>query len=236
MSHGTLMSLQILLAGVSTLAIYSFLIRENSFYRFFEHLFIGIATSITVMQTFRNYLWAKFFRPMLGMDRMPFPDGSYPTVYNNYLLLYLIPICIGLLYYTLLSRRHAWMAQPVIGLSLGASAGLAFKGIANEMIPQIIDSFRPLYIVGDLAKTANNLVFLIVLLCVFSYFFFTFRNKTGGAVDKAGSVGRWMMMGCFGAYFGSTIMARMALLVERLEFLINTWIPEIARIIGGGFA
>jgi hypothetical protein len=34
-----------------------------------------------------------------------------------------------------------------------------------------------------------------------------------------------MLMGCFGAFFGSTIMARMALLVERLDFLIHDWFP-----------
>jgi hypothetical protein len=36
-----------------------------------------------------------------------------------------------------------------------------------------------------------------------------------------------MMMCCFGAFFGSTIMARMALLVERLEFLINEWSANV---------
>jgi len=57
------------------------------------------------------------------------------------------------------------------------------------------------------------------------YFFFTFRRKPGGVVQKISTTGRWMMMGCFGAFFGTTIMARMALLVERLRFFIDDWFP-----------
>lgn len=38
--------LTIMLGGIATLAIFSFLIKENSFYRFFEHLFIGIAAGL----------------------------------------------------------------------------------------------------------------------------------------------------------------------------------------------
>jgi hypothetical protein len=40
-------------------------------------------------------------------------------------------------------------------------------------------------------------------------------------------------MVCFGAFFGSTIMARLALLIERLQFLVSSWYPEIIRTIGG---
>ena len=45
------------------------------------------------------------------------------------------------------------------------------------------------------------------------------------------------MMVCFGAFFGSTMMARMALLVERLDFLASDWVSAIAKIathLGGG--
>ena len=218
--------LQVFIGGVSTLAIYSFLYKENSFYRFFEHLFIGIATSITVMQTFRNFLWPKFFKPMLGMDRLPLPDGSMVEPFNSSVYFYLIPMAFGLLYYCILSRRHAWMAQIVIGFTLGAAGGLTFKGFFNEVMPQIYDSFRPLYVPGELGTSVENWIFVFTLLTAFSYFFFTFRRRPDGLSQKSASAGRWMMMGCFGAFFGSTIMARMALLVERLEFLINTWVPN----------
>jgi hypothetical protein len=218
---------EVTVAGVSTLAIYSFLYRENPLYRFFEHFFIGIATSITIMKFFRDFLWPTFFKPMLGYDRVVFPDGSFSEPYNVNYLLYLLPMAFGLLYYFILSKRLSWLAQLPIGLALGVGAGLSFKGFFNEMMPQLYDSFRPLYIEGDLTGSVTNIVFILTLLCSLSYFFFSFKRKEGGLVERASSAGRLMMMCCFGAFFGSTIMARMALLVERLEFLINEWSANV---------
>ncbi len=63
---------QIFLAGVSTLAIYSFLYRENQFYRFFEHLFIGIATGYIIVATINQFLWPQVLKPLLGADRIAF--------------------------------------------------------------------------------------------------------------------------------------------------------------------
>ena len=51
----------IIIGGISTLAVFSFLIKENVFYRFFEHLFIGISAALGVILTFKNFLWPKVF-------------------------------------------------------------------------------------------------------------------------------------------------------------------------------
>ena len=222
-SEWSMIEIATLVAGCSTVAIYSFLYKENPLYRFFEHLFIGIATSITIMKTFRDFIYPAFFAPLFGQDRIQFPDGTYAEEYNSMLLLYFIPIAIGLLYYFILNKRHSWLAQIPIGLSLGAGAGLAFKGFYNNIMPQLYDSFKPLYIVGNNYQSFSNIVFVITLLTALSYFFFTFKQKPGGVMQRSSSMGRLLMMGCFGAFFGSTIMARMALLVERLQFLINDW-------------
>ena len=69
----------------------------------------------------------------------------------------------------------------------------------------------------------GNIFFVATLLLVMNYFFFTFKRGESSANARTATLGRWLMMGCFGAYFGSTIMARMSLLVERLNFLYNDW-------------
>ncbi|MCB0358433.1 MAG: hypothetical protein KDD44_02325, partial [Bdellovibrionales bacterium] len=218
----------IIIAGVSTLAIFSFLYRENAFYRFFEHLYIGIATGVGLMATVKTFLWPEVLKPLLGFDLQPYPDGSLPEPYNYLYLLYLLPIAFGSLYYCILSRRHNWLAQLVIGFMLGVGGGLAFKGTFNEMLPQLVDSFRPLYLPGNSYQTICNIVFTFTLLTALSYFFFTFKRRPGGTMEYSAAAGRWLMMGCFGAFFGTTIMARMALLVERLQFLIDQWVPALS--------
>jgi len=227
--------------GVATLAIFSFIFKENVFYRFFEHLFVGIASGWGVIVTFKNFLWPVVISPMLGMDRVQYPDGTWSEPYNPLYLLYFIPAVLGLFYYTSYSARYNWLAKLVIGLSLGASAGLAFEGFFNQMLPQLQSSFKPLVVFFaegvdgtgqiDWLSSFNNLLFVFTLLSVMYYFFFSFKN-TSPVLAKISVSGRYLMMICFGAYFGSTVMARMALLVERLQFLLGPWKQALGSVFG----
>lgn len=219
-------SLTILAGGFGTLAIFSFLIRENPVYRFFEHLFIGISAGFLVIYGIKNTLWPQVLVPMLGLDIYQFPDGSFNKEYQPLYLLYILPMLFGLLYYFVYSKNYGWLAKLVIGFSLGASGGLAFKAFFNQYLPQISSSFKPLLVfeggVFNIYESINNTIFVATVLLVLYYFFFSFRKQKPIAA-KADKLARIMMMICFGAFFGSTVMARMALLVERLQFLIFDW-------------
>lgn len=213
-----------LLGGIATLAIFSFLWRENAAYRMFEHLYIGIAVGWGVVLGIKNFLWPNILVPLLGLDIVVFPDGTQSAPYNPLLLLYLFPMAFGLLYYTMYSVKYSWMAKVVIGFTLGASGGSALEGFANSTLPQVVGSFKPLIVVqgGAIAwwPSISNIVFVCSLLSVMYYFFFSFRARSA-ALQQVSNMGRWVMMVCFGAYFGSTVMARMALLVERVQFLVT---------------
>lgn len=218
--------LTIFIGGIATLAVFSFLIRENPFYRFFEHLYIGIAAGLGIVVGTKNFLWPKILMPMLGLDIVIFPDGTTSKPYDPRLLLFIFPMAFGLLYYFIYSKRHGWIVKLPIGFALGASAGLAFKGFFNEMMPQIFGSFKPLIVLDgtsiDWAGSLSNIFFIFTLLSVMYYFFFSFKPRFV-VLEKFSLSGRWLLMICFGAFFGSTVMARLALLVERLQFLLNDW-------------
>ncbi len=96
---------QVLLGGFATLAIFSFLIKENHFYRIFEHLFIGIASGLGIVLSVKNFIWPKILMPLFGLDIVHYPDGSVSDEYNPLLLLYIIPLLFGLFYYFLYSQR-----------------------------------------------------------------------------------------------------------------------------------
>jgi hypothetical protein len=70
----------------------------------------------------------------------------------------------------------------------------------------------------------NNLIFMVVLVCVLSYFFFSFEQKHP-VLRGSALLGRWLMMFTFGAIFGLTMMARLALLIDRMDFLVNEFGP-----------
>ena len=220
----------VLVGGVATLAVFSFLIKENPFFRFFEHLYIGIAAGFGIVLTIKEFFVPKIFTPMLGLDIVQYPDGTYSGEPNHWYLLYLVPMAFGLMYYFIFSVRFGWLAKLVIGFTLGMSGGIALKAFFNEMMPQIIGSFKPLVVLSDAGmnwwQSFTNTFFVLTLLCVMSYFFFSFR-RSNAIIQRSSVVGRWLMMVCFGAFFGSTVMARMALLVERLQFLLTDWAEAV---------
>ena len=227
--------ISVLVGGVATLAIFSFLIKENSFYRFFEHLFIGIAAGLVPMLTIRDFLWPNIIEPMVGSNVERFPDGSVVQPYQPLYLLYLIPMAFGCLYYFIYSRRHAWLAKVVIGFTLGVSGALAIRGFFSEAVPQIAGSFKPLIVFSgegiSLFESFNNILFTVILLLVLNYFFFTL-GREGSVQSKIAPAGRPLLMVCFGAFFGSTVMARLALLVERVQFILHDWIDAVRAVVG----
>jgi hypothetical protein len=115
---------------------------------------------------------------------------------------------------------------------MGLSAGAAFQQVATQYAPQIAASFRPLLpptwlgvaVRGDSPnltwqQLVNNWVVLAILVSVMAYFFFSFEHRSA-VMRKTANLGRWMLMISFGAIFGQTVMARMALAVSRLWFLL----------------
>jgi len=227
----------VFVGGLATLAIFSFLIKENGFYRFFEHLFIGIAAGLGPMLIIRDFMWPTILEPMLGLTVVTYPDGTQSEAYQPLYLLYLLPMVFGCLYYFIYSQRYSWLAKLVIGFTLGASGALAIRGFFSEAIPQIAGSFKPLLVFVDgnvsIMDSFNNFLFVVTLLLVLNYFFFTF-GKEGSLQGKMAPVGRPLLMVCFGAFFGSTVMARLALLVERVQFIVRDWVSAVGTVVGIG--
>jgi hypothetical protein len=196
------------LGAACTLAIFSILYRENAFYRLFEHIFIGLATGQGIYITIVDVLYPLWWKRMIN-------DGHWYWIFA---------LVVGLMFYFVYSRRHAWISRVIFGVFMGFSAGLTFKGFATEYVPQIAASFKPLRGNGlSYWDIANNIVFLVVLLTAMSYFFFSIEHKYKSVRAMSGA-GRWLLMFAFGAIFGATVGARMSLLIGRVNFLLSDWL------------
>ena len=75
----------------------------------------------------------------------------------------------------------------------------------------------------------NNALFLAIVVSVLVYFLFAFEQRNR-AVRGTAQFGRWVLMFSFGAIFGSTIMTRMALLIDRMYFLFHDWLRLVPRL------
>ncbi|MDX1934337.1 MAG: hypothetical protein SFU56_17175 [Capsulimonadales bacterium] len=210
------------LAALCTLGIYSVLYKENKVFRFFEHLFIGLATGYTIYTTWNDVLKPRWWEPM--------------TTKGMWWWAFAVPA--GLLFYFIYSKKHAWLSRLIFGLFFGAAAGRAFQGFAAFYFPQIRAAVNmPLlnppeaaaptaYFLTPFSAVLNNLLFLAILVSVMTYFFFSFEQK-GKITPAIARIGRFLLMFAFGAIFGSTIMARMSLLIGRIHFLIHDWIQGV---------
>lgn len=206
--------------ALATLALYSVLYRENPVYRMAEHIFLGLATGLGLYVVWRDVLYPMWWQELA--------QGRWPWIFA---------LVAGLMYYTIYSKRFAWMSRLVMLTMMGLGAGLAFRAFYGMFMPQIGASFKPLIVIqqtpagatdvpNSIFASFTNLLFLVTLLCVMTYFFFSFEQKRA-SVRNAATLGRWLMMIAFGAMFGSTVMARLSLFIGRLDYLFREWIHWI---------
>ncbi len=202
------------IAALLSLAILSFLYKENPFYRIAEHLFIGIANGYAVTFYWHNILMPTLFDPLFRQGR----------------LLYIIPFIIGILYFTRFIPRISWLVRIPIGITIGYYVGASIPATAQAFIIKQIQ--------GTVLTSTNfqawnagswgivwSVIVFIGVLCSLSYFYFSKEHK--GVLGVSSRIGIVFVMIGFGAAFGYTVMARISLLIGRLQFLLGDWLGII---------
>ncbi|MBN2489326.1 MAG: hypothetical protein JXQ29_00555 [Planctomycetes bacterium] len=216
----TLDGLGIMLAAGLTLAILSFLWRDNPLFKLAEHLFLGVSVgygiTIAVHQYLRKQLWVPLVEPILHPGRAEqAPQWAL-----------LVPVVLGLCLLARFVPRAAWLSRYAFAMMVGWAAGL--------MVPYVIYSYvykqtaASLVAVGrgpTLAGELSNLVALAGVLSVLVYFVYSVRRR--GLLRRTAQVGLLFLMVSFGATFGFTVMARISLLTGRAMFLLTDWLHVI---------
>ncbi len=197
-----------LTAAIATLAIFSFLYRDNPLYRAAEHILIGLSVGFTVV-----LLWESVLKPKLLLPL--FDQGD---------LWALIPFAMSLL--MLLRLKSSWVgwSKPVIALVIGAGAGLSIPAMLDaRILKQMSATVAPFATqkIGWLGLT-EALIGLIGCVSVLVYFFYTRKDK--GFVGWTSQIGVYFLMIFFGATFGYTVTSRITLLVGRIEFLLGDFL------------
>jgi hypothetical protein len=196
------------MAAGLTLFMYSFLYRDNFFFKLGEHLFIGISVGYTIVIMFFEYVLKKWWGPL-------FVDHKFILI---------IPTLLGVGILTRFSPKYSWLSRWAFAFIFGMGAGMAIpRTISTYLLAQVEGTVVPL-----ISKTEGKLTFswadfsnLLVFLGVLStliYFFFSVEHK--GAIKAISRLGIFFLMISFGASFGYTAMARMSLLFGRFYDLV----------------
>ena len=212
----TAKSIGIWLAALLTLCIYSFLYRDNPFYRFAEHLFVGISVGYGIVLTIHQGLIPFAWDPL----RDAFVEKEWIG------LVTIIPICIGILFFARLVPTYAWLIRYPIAILIGVGSGLAIPNVMRaDIFRQVHGTLTPFAAIhaGELDpfQIFGVILMLVGVISTLTYFFFSVEHRgVVGGVSKTGIV--FLMIG-FGSAFGNTVMGRVSLLIQRVDFLLNDW-------------
>ena len=198
------------IAAALTLFIFSFLYKDNPFYKFAEHLFVGVSAGYIVVQQFWQVLVPNLFLPMAD------PDTDHRWTYFLGALL-----CV--LLFTRLFPKISWLSRYTIAAIIGTYAGLKVTGFADaEVVEQVRATMVPLWSAGDPAGSINNIILVVGVITTLVFFFFSKEHK--GAIGATAKLGIWYLMISFGAAYGFTVMSRISLLIGRFQFLLDDWL------------
>ena len=187
------------IAAGLTLAIFSFLYKDNPFYKFAEHLYVGVSAAYAI-------LYVAYFdiKPLL-IEKFMAEQGL-----ERWILL--VPAAFGLIMLARWFPKISWLSRWAIAMTVGIAAGLGITGqIQGMLLPQIRGTLVPL-------NSFNNILMVIGVIVTLVYFYFSAVHK--GAIKFGARVGMVFIMVAFGASFGYTVMARISLLIGRLHFLV----------------
>lgn len=208
------------IAAFLTLAIFSFLYRDNPLYKFAEHLFVGLSAGYTAAVYYHNNIYPNILAHLqTGIvalkDQGRFLPGEW---------LYIIPFFLGLLYITIVIPRASWLVRWPFAFVLGAGSGFAIpRGIQAGILEQLKGTFiLPLTEYTNMMGIINAIIIFVGVVAVLSYFFFSRPHR--GALGTSSRIGIIFLMVGFGASFGYTVMARISLLIGRFQFLLGDWL------------
>ncbi|MFM7052989.1 MAG: hypothetical protein ACKOYN_12795 [Planctomycetota bacterium] len=232
-------SLGIWVGAFLTLAIFSFLWRDNAIYKIAESLLVGVSAGYWMVNGFWTAIVPKLLAPLApSATRAVFlPDLPVSGTPTADFALALVPLALGFLLLWRLAPRGGWIAVWPLAFIIGTTAGLkVISSVEADLIAQAAKAMQPLVVtpstldetgnavgsIGAFWGTVGAIVSLAGVLSVLVYFFFSFEHK--GAVGKTARVGIWFLMVTLGSAFGLTVMGRITLLSQRFEFLFKDWL------------
>lgn len=193
------------IAGLLTIAVLTFLYRDNPIYKLAEYLLVGVSIGYALVVAWTSTLMDLLFEPLAG--------GRLSLI---------IPGILGLLIFARFHPKSAPLARIPLAVLVGSGAGAAIPAMLGpRILTQMSDSVSPL-LTANGTPNFGAIVVIIGLLTTLSYFYFS--RAQSGALGISARVGTYFLMIFFGATFGYTVMSRMSVFIGRVEFLLGDFL------------
>jgi len=205
--------LQIWVMAFFTLALFSFLYKDNPVYKLAEHIFAGLTAGYQVGLIWDTIIIQKLWDPM---------------VYNGQWWLF-VPGVLGFLMFARLFPKLSWISRVSLAFVMGTTAGVfLFTQLHGLVLPQMKSTMLPLAGQNGFAAALLSIIVIVGVISTLIYFYFSKEHT--GVLGVTAKVGIWFIMISFGAHFGYTVMGRVSLLIGRVQFLIDSWLGSFSSI------
>jgi hypothetical protein len=212
-----------------TLMVFSYLLGDNVLYRIAVYALSGLAAGVLVMVTVESAL-------------LPFFRAAFATGDVRGWALALIPVLLGLLLLLKGTRRFSRLGNIGLAYLVGVGAAVALLGaVSGTLLPLITSTTSTLRppdgIDSGNFALVNGFVLVLGVVCTLIYFQHLARRAPGSEPGQLvarrrpftrvlGAVGQGFIAIALGAIYGGAILSGLAVLSERIAFLLST--------IGGG--
>lgn len=217
-------------AALLTLCVFSYLYKDNVFYKLAESIIVGVSAGYWIVLSFWEVLVAKVLVKLApDVARFAFLPDTPTDAKADYL--YVVPVVLGCLVFCRLVPKIAWLGRWPLAFVVGTTAGLKLILFLNaDFIQQVRSTILPLVVFAanesgsrlDWKQSIQNIVMVVSVLSSVTYFYFSVEHK--GLVGRISRLGIWVLMISFGASFALTVMGRITLLTMRLQFLFDDWL------------
>ena len=231
-----------------TLCIFSFLYKDNPFYKAAEHLFVGVSAGYVAVLSFwqqvQPNLFGRLWPSRVDVDNGSILQSIWYAIYEifNFIttgfgvldrsifpqggikgfeeirIIYMIPFILGIFMLLRLVPKLGWLARWAIAYIVGMAAGLRFYGFLNSNVLNQIKA-SAIDFTSDWGTIINGLIVFIGTLTGLIYFFYSTEHK--GVVGRLSRIGIYFLMIKFGAAFGFAVMGRISLLIGQFNYLTD---------------
>jgi len=196
-------------AALATIATWSYLVGARRIFVLMQHLLAGLATGYLVLLAIREVLVPRLVTPLLEQPR------------DHVLLvpaLALVAILIGA---TWLPRA---LTAPAGAILVGGIAAFALGGaVVGTILPQVAAALP------TTGAASPDLIGEVLSLAITSLVLLAFLHGAprGRLTIQAATVGRWLLVGGIGGWLGFLLVSRLALLVDRIGYLLGDWLTVL---------
>ena len=225
------------IAAFLTLAVFSFLAGDNPAYKLAESIFVGVSAGYVMVAAFWDQIVQNLLAKLLPHASQLMGIANLDGKIEHRQWIFIVPLVMGLMMLWQLAPKGGWIARWPLAFFIGATAGIRItatfeadfvRQIQQTLLPIVAivydnaASGRKLDWVASLQQSVRNTVIVFGVLTSLTYFFFSVEHR--GPVRVASRIGIFVLMITFGAAFGYTVMGRIVLLTQRLEFLFFDWL------------